>query len=689
MATLALFQNTSGIRLCTVEQKEDEYKEFYETAQTVTGLVIYPLACIPGFLGNMLTIFVLSRRNMLTSTNAFLSALAVSDSIKLVNDIMYILVTVFLRTNEELGKTAYSYLYPYAHFIFSMSVCVSSWLTVSVAIERYILVCHPTRARAFWNRKRAVWLCVCIYVIMTLLALPSALRYRTVRCIDRKTGMPRLEVELTEIWQNQLLTKAYEWIQNLLRSIIPLLVLVVLNVCIICALKRSKANRGRNPRHRVTIMMIIVILVFLICITPDAILSTVFEFGYHEEGYLEKGIREITDSLLTINAAVNFIIYCVFNQVFRKSFARICCPTDRPVGWITELDESTYRRLSEAKYLLSTNNNSPPRRNTPPKLKPRRSLQENHIVLNSGVVSNTTGRKPSVERSCSLNTDSYQDISRQNSPLMTSSSSSSSEHGNSRAPQSNQQNLQHQHRGSSGGLKKSRNSVKSNRAKNIAKVTFLENDELLEELTGEVGEPPFQADSVGVHPNSKARVQQARHHAPITDLPDNESDFEVLTCNDSGCRIKTHTERKKDSITGDNVELFNFSLCDGSRIVTKVRFKEYINGSADTFRHTPIVEKDRHDATDSRARQLRGNSLIKTHPDSKSDNLASHIVKSQDSKSDSQSLPDTYHPDARTIVAIKGDNNIPNVHSPDSVVYDDIDCFPSSHFCDQILTTDV
>lgn len=636
----------------------------------------------------MLTIFVLSRRNMLTSTNAFLSALAVSDSIKLVNDIMYILVTVFLRTNEELGRTAYSYLYPYAHFIVSMSVCVSSWLTVSVAIERYILVCHPTRARAFWNRKRAVWLCVCIYVIMTLLALPSALRYRTVRCIDRKTSMPRLEVELTEIWQNKLLTEAYEWIQNLLRSIIPLLVLVVLNVCIICALKRSKANRGRNPRHRVTIMMIVVILVFLICITPDAILSTVFEFGYHEEGYLEKGIREITDSLLTINAAVNFIIYCVFNQVFRKSFARICCPTNRPVGWITELDESTYRRLSEAKYLLSTNNNSPPRRNTPPKLKPRRSLQENHVVLNSGAVSDMTGRKPSVGRSCSLNTESYQDISRQNSPLMTSSSSSSSEHGTSRAPQSNQQNGQPQHRGSSGGLKKSRNSVKSNRAKNIAKVTFLENDELLEELTGEVG-GSFQADSVGAQLNSKPRVQQARHHAPVTDLPDNESDFEAVTCKDSGCRIKTHPERKTDSITGDTVELFNFSLCDGSRVATKVRFKDYVNGSADTFRQTSVAEKDRHDATDSRARRSQGYSFTQSHPDSKSDNLTSHIVKSQDSKSDFQALPDTFHTDRRTIVAIKGDNNMPNIHSPDFVVYDDGDYFPSSHFCDQILTTDV
>ncbi|CAG5116780.1 unnamed protein product, partial [Candidula unifasciata] len=473
------------------------------------------MACIPGFLGNMLTIFVLCRRNMLTSTNAFLSALAVSDSIKLVNDIMYIMVTVFLHTDKELGRIAYGYLYPYAHFIFSMSVCVSSWLTVSVAIERYILVCHPTRARAFWNRKRAVWLCVFIYVIMTILALPSALRYRTINCIDRITNVTRLEVELTEIWRNQLLATTYEWVQSLLRSIIPLIILVVLNVCIICALKRTKTNRGRNPRHRVTIMMIVVILVFLICITPDALLSTVFKFGYHEEGYLEKGIREITDSLLTINAGVNFIIYCVFNQVFRKSFTRICCPTSRPVGWITELDESTYRRLSEAKYLLSTNNNSPPRRNTPPKPKSGRHLQENHRALNSGVGTNMTLRKPSEENKCSLNSSAWQDLSRQSSPLITSSSSSLSENCSPYTTHINQQHLQYQHRASSGGLKKSRNSVKSNRAKNKAKVTFLENDELMEDFTGD---------------DSQCSRQQVKQHNTMTDLPSSVSgQYDSLT----------------------------------------------------------------------------------------------------------------------------------------------------------------
>ncbi|KAL8608088.1 hypothetical protein ACOMHN_023904 [Nucella lapillus] len=160
----------------SAQPHDEEFYEFYETSQFITGLILYPCICIPGLLGNIITLLVLSHRNMRTSTNAFLSALAVADSIKLINDLLYFCTILLLRTDDEIGNRAYGYLYPYAHFIFSMSVCVSSWLTVSVAVERYILVCHPTRARNVCNRGRAVTVCAGVFLVMSALALPSALR---------------------------------------------------------------------------------------------------------------------------------------------------------------------------------------------------------------------------------------------------------------------------------------------------------------------------------------------------------------------------------------------------------------------------------------------------------------------------------------------------------------------------------
>ena len=49
-------------------------------------------------------------------------------------------------------------------------------------------------------------------------------------------------------------------------------------------------------------------------------MSTVFGFGYYDADYLVRSVREVTDFLLTVNSAGNFVVYCAFNTVFRNRF---------------------------------------------------------------------------------------------------------------------------------------------------------------------------------------------------------------------------------------------------------------------------------------------------------------------------------------------------------------------------------
>ncbi|VDI77410.1 FMRFamide receptor-like [Mytilus galloprovincialis] len=324
-----------------------KYKEFYETSQFITGLILYPTICIPGILANMITLIVLSKKNMLTSTNAFLSALAVSDSVKLLNDIIYFSVTLLSKTHKAEANKAFGYIYPYAHFIFNMSACISSWLTVAVAAERYIMVCHPVRARLICSRSRAITTSALIYFVMTCVAIPSAMRYKTILVVDQDTNTTQYFVEITALWQNETFASAYNWVQNFLRCNIPLLILITLNTCIINSIRKSRANKRNSARHRVTIMMVVVMVTFILCITPDAIMTTFFGYGYHEEeDFLVKGIREYSDTLLALNAAVNFVIYCLFSRTFVKNFEALFCAHLKKKK--TELEEETYRRLSES-----------------------------------------------------------------------------------------------------------------------------------------------------------------------------------------------------------------------------------------------------------------------------------------------------------------------------------------------------
>ncbi|XP_064644056.1 FMRFamide receptor-like [Lineus longissimus] len=306
------------------ETIHEEYAEFYRNAKFVTGIVLYPILCTFGITGNILSLIVLSHKKMSSSTNVFLSALSVSDLIKLVNDVMYFIVVVIERYDTVTGQRAMALLYPSAHYILNMSVCVTAWLTVSVSVERYISVCHPTRAKTMCTIQRARIVSVCVFIGMSILALPSGLRYENRWSISNETNQSIVSIELSVFGQHQLFKTAYTWIQNLLRSIIPLFVLVILNSCIIYALWQSRIKgKTMSSRNRISIMLIIVVFVFLICITPDAILSTFFKFGYYDANNLVRGIREISDLLLQINSAVNFVLYCTFSTIFRGIFIEI------------------------------------------------------------------------------------------------------------------------------------------------------------------------------------------------------------------------------------------------------------------------------------------------------------------------------------------------------------------------------
>ena len=296
---------------------------FYEMARLTTGLIFYPLFCLIGFIGNTLIIIVLSRKTMRTSTNVYLVALAVSDIIKLLNDTLYFITILLYKTDDVMFNRAYGYLYPYAHFIFSLSVCVASWLTVSVAVERYILVCHATYAKTLCTIPRARNVAIAIFVIMTACAIPSALRYRTVTIVHPDNST-ELDLNVTELWKNERFVETYTLLQGLLRSIIPLFILIAMNAFIINSVRKTRANKKMASRNRITIMLIIMIIFFLICITPDAIMSAFFGYGYHEaKNYTVKGVREITDCLLALNAAVNFFLYLIFNKIFREHFCAI------------------------------------------------------------------------------------------------------------------------------------------------------------------------------------------------------------------------------------------------------------------------------------------------------------------------------------------------------------------------------
>lgn len=295
------------------------FKDFYVQARFITGLILYPICCLFGGIGNVISIIVLSKKS--SSTTVYLASLSISDLVKILDDVLYFATILTLQVDADIGQKMYTIIYPYTHYLFHAPMCISAWIIVFVAAERFVCVCYPTKAKSYCTIRNAKAITITIAVVLCVLNIPFALRYKTI-VQDGVQHHDYYRLEITELWSSGGFETIFTWIKYTIRVIIPLILLIFLNTCIILGLRTCKF---KNKKTRTTVTLIIVIIVFIMLSMPDAIMSTVLGFGYHEESYLAKGIREITDFLLLVNSCINFLMYCICNTIFLDNVKGLCC----------------------------------------------------------------------------------------------------------------------------------------------------------------------------------------------------------------------------------------------------------------------------------------------------------------------------------------------------------------------------
>lgn len=118
---------------------QDPDKAVFDIIQMLCGLYLIPIVCIPGLVGNVLCIVVFvtnSKERFLTTQS--LVFLAISDTFKLSNDLLYSFVLIIQAFDQQVGKKIFMILYRYCHYINTVSTLNTAWLTLIIAIERYI-----------------------------------------------------------------------------------------------------------------------------------------------------------------------------------------------------------------------------------------------------------------------------------------------------------------------------------------------------------------------------------------------------------------------------------------------------------------------------------------------------------------------------------------------------------------------
>ena len=144
------------------------------TTRFVVQRVLMPIVIALGVIANIINIAVLTRRSMKSSTNHYLSALAVYDVVYLA-----LVFVIILRHYAAVASSSwYRRCWLYVMCVSNTCSNTAVWLTVTFTVERYIGVCHPMRGKAWCTPRRARIIIVIVCLAAAIVTFPEFFEFQ-------------------------------------------------------------------------------------------------------------------------------------------------------------------------------------------------------------------------------------------------------------------------------------------------------------------------------------------------------------------------------------------------------------------------------------------------------------------------------------------------------------------------------
>lgn len=322
---MELQQNTNHNQALWREIQEDFNEDCPPSLSGTTFLIIaYSTVLAVGLIGNSCLVFVITRhKEMRNVTNIFIVNLSCSDILMC---IVCLPVTLIYTVMERwiLGDV----LCKLTPFVQCISVTVSIFSLVLIAMERYQLIVHPTGWKPMVGQS---YLAVAVtWIVACLISVPF-LSYSELTLPFQNLSVP-LSVSdhpvCVEQWPSVQERRAYFTSLLIFQYFLPLVLIMVCYLQVYLRLRRRKdmVERGRNTTEkknkgatRINAMLMSIVVAFAISWLPLNVFNTVFDWDHEAiPSCGHDAIFAFCHLMAMASTCVNPIIYGFLNSNFQK-----------------------------------------------------------------------------------------------------------------------------------------------------------------------------------------------------------------------------------------------------------------------------------------------------------------------------------------------------------------------------------
>lgn len=331
-------------------------------SQIICGYV-WPLMAAITLFTNLMIVFVLTQRDMLTPTNVVLTAIAIADIIPIVVPVPWF-IYLFAMNNDRQVLYPPLACYFYQHSTRSVSEVfyfLSTWLNLLLAIQDYLTACRPKVAKKYCQLRVVVIEIVALTVLAFLLNLPQALKlvFKSVKFYyngQLTEGCKMVQAR----WFKDFVGDHVALYDDVFTAIIvlfvdggPALGLITLTCLLIrqlhkqrirgyllmeqarTASKRRRERRRQQEHEASARVMIFVLIAFLAVKIPFAttytlmIIQSRFKIKFVDNLLDFQTAISITDLVFVLSYPINFTIFCCCSKKFRHKCVQLLAECDQ------------------------------------------------------------------------------------------------------------------------------------------------------------------------------------------------------------------------------------------------------------------------------------------------------------------------------------------------------------------------